>query len=63
MPLHETQQVLVDNDEEMKIKLKLCITHDLVVELLSFGDNMIVIEPKSLADQIKLEHEKAFNQY
>jgi len=63
LPLHETQQVLVDNDEEMKIKLKLCITHDLVVELLSFGDNMIVIEPKSLADQIKLEHEKAFNQY
>lgn len=63
LPLHETQQVLVDNDEEMKIKLRLCLTHDLLMELLSFGDNMKVIEPKSLADQIKQAHEKAFRQY
>lgn len=63
LPLHDTQQVLVDNDEEMKIKLKLCLTHDLVMELLSFGDNMKVIEPKSLADQIKQVHEKAYRQY
>lgn len=63
LPLHDTQQVLVDNDEEMKIKLKLCLTHDLVMELLSFGYNMKVIEPKSLADQIKQAHEKAYRQY
>ena len=63
LPLHDTQQVLVDNDEEIKIKLKLCLTHDLVMELLSFGDNMKVIEPKSLADQIKQAHEKAYRQY
>ncbi|MBS1645239.1 MAG: WYL domain-containing protein [Bacteroidetes bacterium] len=63
LPLHETQQILVDNDEEMKIKLKLYLTHDLLMELLSFGDNMKVIEPKSLADQVKLEHEKAYRQY
>jgi len=63
LPLHDTQQVLVDNDEEIKIKLKLCLTHDLLMELLSFGDNMKVIEPKSLADQIKQAHEKAFRQY
>jgi len=63
LPLHDTQQVLVDDDVEMKIKLKLCLTHDLVMELLSFGDNMKVIEPKSLADQIKQAHEKAYRQY
>ena len=63
LPLHDTQQVLVDNDEEIKIKLKLCLTHDLVMELLSFGDNMKVIEPKSLADQIKQAHKKAYRQY
>ncbi|AMS25714.1 hypothetical protein AEM51_00505 [Bacteroidetes bacterium UKL13-3] len=63
LPLHDTQQVLVDNDVEIKIKLKLCLTHDLLMELLSFGDNMKVIEPKSLADQIKQAHEKAYGQY
>lgn len=63
LPLHDTQELLVDNDKEVKIKLKLFLTHDLVMELLSFGDNMKVIEPKSLADQIKQTHEKAYRQY
>lgn len=63
LPLHHTQEILEDNDEEMKIKLKLCLTHDLVMELLSFGENMKVIKPKSLADQIKQAHQKAYRQY
>ncbi len=63
LPLHHTQQVLVDNDQEMKIKLKLCLTHDLLMELLSYGDNMKVIEPTTLAKQIKQAHEKAYRQY
>ncbi|MCZ2248486.1 MAG: WYL domain-containing protein [Bacteroidia bacterium] len=63
LPLHETQQVLVDNDKETRIKLKLCLTHDLVMELLSFGNNMKVIEPKSLADEIKEAHKNAYKQY
>lgn len=63
LPLHDTQQVLVDNGEEVKIKLRLYLTHDLLMELLSFGDNMKVIEPKSLANQIKQAHEKAYRQY
>lgn len=63
LPIHDTQQVLVDNADELQIKLKLCVTHDLLMELLSFGDNMKVIGPKSLADQIKQAHEKACRQY
>ncbi len=63
LPLHETQQVLVDTDEELRIQLKLCLTHDLLMELLSFGDNMKVIEPKSLMNQVKQAHENGFKQY
>ncbi|MBN8857235.1 MAG: WYL domain-containing transcriptional regulator [Sphingobacteriales bacterium] len=63
LPLHDTQQILIDDDEETRIKLKLCLTHDLFMELLSFGDNMEVIEPKSLADQIKQAHKKAYQLY
>lgn len=63
LPLHETQQVLVDNDQETRIKLKLCLTHDLFMELLSFGDNMKVIEPKQLVDEIKEAYKKAYKQY
>jgi predicted DNA-binding transcriptional regulator YafY len=63
LPLHDTQQILIDNSEELRIKLKLFLTEDLLMELLSNGDNMKVIEPKSLAEQIKSAHEKAFKQY
>lgn len=63
LPLHDTQQVLIDNDKELQIKLKLCITLDLVMELLSFGDNMKVLKPKSLAKEIKEAHQRAFKKY
>ncbi len=63
LPLHETQQILVDNEKETRIKLKLCLTHDLLMELLSYGNKLKVLEPKSLADQIKKAHEKAYKQY
>ena len=61
--MHESQQILVDNDFEIRIKLKLCLTYDLIMELLSFGDSMKVIEPQSLVKKIKEAHEKAYKQY
>ncbi|MBN8835598.1 MAG: hypothetical protein BGO53_02230 [Sphingobacteriales bacterium 39-19] len=63
LPLHDTQQILVDNDDELQIKLKLCVTQDLVMELLSFGDNMKVLKPDILITEIKTAHEKAYKQY
>jgi len=63
LPLHESQQVLIDNEDEMQIKLKLCVTHDLLMELLSFGDSMKVIKPESLIKEIKTMHYNAFKQY
>ena len=63
LPLHSTQQIIISNDDELRVKLRLCITHDFIMELLSFGDNMKVITPKSLADEIKTAHMKAYGQY
>jgi predicted DNA-binding transcriptional regulator YafY len=63
LPLHETQQILADDNAELRIKLRLFITHDFIMELLSFGENVIVIQPQSLIDEIKTAHKKAFNQY
>jgi predicted DNA-binding transcriptional regulator YafY len=62
-PLHDKQEILIDNEDELRIKLKLYVTDDFIMELLSFGDSMKVLEPKSLADRIKAEQMKAFAQY
>ena len=63
LPLHETQRVLIDNEDELQIKLHLQVTHDLVMELLSFGNNVKVLTPKLLANEIKAAHQRAFEQY
>ena len=63
LPLHETQEILVDNEKELKIKLQLYITEDLVMELLSFGNNMKVLQPQILIDEMKNAYQNALKQY
>lgn len=63
LPLHEIQEILIDSENELQIQLNLHITHDFIMELLSFGNNMKVIQPQSLVNAIKEEHLKAFEQY
>lgn len=63
MPLHESQQVIVDSKDEFCIKLKVFITEDLIMEILSFGDRVKVMQPKVLADQVKLSFKTAMKNY
>lgn len=63
LPLHETQKVLVDDKAETRIQLKICVTHDFVMELLSFGDNVKVLKPKSLAKELKNSYIRATKLY
>lgn len=53
LPLHESQQILIDNEKELRIKLTLFITHDFFMELLSYGENLRVIKPESLINDLK----------
>lgn len=63
LPLHESQKILIDDKNELRIKLKLFVTHDLIMELLSFGDNMKVLQPDSLISHIRTAHKTAYQQY
>jgi predicted DNA-binding transcriptional regulator YafY len=63
LPLHDTQEILVDNKDELRIMLKVCITYDFIMELLSFGGDVRVIKPKSLINIVKEGHEKGYKIY
>jgi len=63
LPLHHTQEILIDTKKEFRIKLQLYITHDFKMELLSYGDQVKVIEPKSLAEEIKKVLRDAIKRY
>lgn len=62
-PLHFSQTVIVDNDEELRIKLYLQITDDLVMEILSYGERVKVIAPENFVLKILGHYKEALNQY
>ncbi len=63
LPLHETQEVLVDNGHEIRIKLKVYLTHDFLMEILSYGESVRVIQPGSLIASLRANYSNALNQY
>ena len=63
LPLHESQEILKDNEQELLIKLSLYITHDFFMEVLSFGENVKVIQPESLISDLKNTNRKVLNLY
>jgi predicted DNA-binding transcriptional regulator YafY len=63
LPLHESQKVVIDNDSELRVKLEIFITLDFIMELLSFGENVKVVKPDSLINNMKAVYRKALSQY
>lgn len=52
-PLHSSQKLLKDTDEELMIELFIHPTNDIIMELLKYGANVKVLEPISLQNEIK----------
>jgi len=63
LPLHESQEILVDDDNELRIKLRVYTSIDFVMELLSHGSHVKVLKPASLIEILKADYKKALAQY
>jgi predicted DNA-binding transcriptional regulator YafY len=63
LPLHDSQQILVDNSEEFRIKLELYITFDFIMEILSYGSRVKVLEPVELVEEVKTALLNAYQLY
>lgn len=63
LPLHETQEVLIDSSMEVQVKLTVYLTFDFIMEILAHGDKVKVIEPANLIEKIKKVYRKAIAQY
>ena len=59
LPLHSSQKVLADTPEEFRIALRLRITNDFVMELLSRSRSLEVISPRHLRERIRKIYEDA----
>lgn len=63
LPIHKSQQIIADNENETRIKLSLKITYDFVIEILSLGNNVKVLQPKKLINELKKIYLSAYKQY
>lgn len=63
LPLHHSQKEIYTADEYSDFEYTLCITSDLVMELLSKGSRVEVLEPESLRADMKENLIRMFNRY
>ncbi len=63
LPLHHSQIVVSEYTNTTLIELYLCPTYDFVMELLSMGKEVKVLEPKSLQDEIIVKLKETLNNY
>lgn len=63
LPLHSSQRIIVDNNTELRIKLYLRVNYELRQKLLSFGDQVKVIGPEWLKQEMVAIYRKALQQY
>ena len=63
IPLHHSQEIITDNEMEFRIRLRLRITNDFVMALLSRSSSLTVIEPSHLRERIRRIYEEAIKRH
>src|SRR5680860_364216 len=63
LPLHHSQQLLVENKKEIQFSYFLRPTYDFKMELLSYGNQVKVVEPDTLRKSIKKKLKDAIELY
>jgi hypothetical protein len=63
LPLHKPQKVLADNEKEYRVQIKVYVTLDFIMEILSHGDQVTVIQPASLINTIKDTLKRSLKNY
>lgn len=62
-PLHSSQKVLEENENNLLIEIHIHTTNDIIMELLKYGNDVKVIEPKSLIANMKERIKQMANLY
>lgn len=63
LPLHKSQKVLVDNERECRVSLRVIPNYELTQEILMHGDSVKVLEPAWLAEKIQQILKRALEKY
>lgn len=62
-PLHESQQILNENEDLIIVEIYIHTTNDIIMELLKYGSDVKVLSPISLQNEIKNRIKEMSNLY
>jgi predicted DNA-binding transcriptional regulator YafY len=63
LPWHDSQKIIKTNDSGIIVSFYLIVNFELVHQIVSRGENIKVLEPKSLAKEVARIHQIAYSQY
>lgn len=63
LKIHDTQEEILDNDQEYRISVKVRPSYEFYSKILSYGDNVKVISPNSVVKEIKQSLQNAIDSY
>jgi len=63
LPLHSSQEILVDNDKEFRIQLRIKPNYEFTQKILMHGNTVKVEKPQWLADEVRNILKAAFDLY
>ena len=62
-PWHHSQEVMLESSDEVRIKLKVYLTHELIMLILSYGAEVKVIAPEKLKERIVAVLKESIGRY
>ena len=62
-PLHHTQELVFEGKDHIKLTMKIFISEDFIMEILSYGDKVKVLEPSDLVSEIQGRISRAAQKY
>ncbi len=62
-PIHFSQEIIKEKKKYTRYAYEILVTQELIMLLLSYGNQVKVLEPKSLVDEIKNRLKDSLNQY
>jgi WYL domain-containing protein len=62
-PLHKSQQIIIENENELRISISVEPTYEVIANILSYGDAVEVISPDTFKELIADRLKSAYNRY
>ena len=63
LPWHHSQQIIVDNDQELRIRLNIVPNFEFMQKVLMHGDTVMVIQPDWLVNDIQQSLQNSLSKY